>query len=275
MESDKSLTVLLSFCHTDDPIKLRNSIRSISKAQDHSPQKIVLVRDGVVGPEINDVIDYWKMRLGDQIVCIELDENVGLAAALNIGLSHCSTTYVARMDSDDLSLPQRFSKQIEFMEMNPEVAVVGCQAVEIDERGKRTIRHLPTCSKDLEKIARWRNPLNHPSVIFRRQIISSIGGYPQLRKCQDYGLWGKLLAEGHQLSNLEYVGLEMSCGGGLAERRGWDYLKFEVLAMVYLKHIGFLTTQQFYRNILMRAFLRLPPSFLRRWIYKISRRPTA
>jgi len=269
--SDASFSVLLAYCEKDEPKKLGSAIRSVSVSQKLQPDKIILVRDGCVGFKLDETVKYWKRQLGEKVISLKLKENVGLACALNFGLQHCNTKYVARMDSDDISLPNRFESQINYLRDNPMISVVGCHAIEVDEVGNKSIKNLPTRYEDIKKYAKTRNPLNHPSVLFNREHIIAVAGYPLLRNGQDYALWCTLLQYGYKISNLETCSIELSAGEGLAKRRGWSYLKLEILMFNHIRSIGFLSIKEMCVNIAIRGLLRVPPASIRSFIYKITR----
>ncbi|GHV72345.1 hypothetical protein AGMMS49928_29020 [Spirochaetia bacterium] len=116
-------SVLLSVYKNEKPEYLNRALVSIWDDQTLKPDQIVLVEDGQLTSELDKVIDEWQQRLSDIFTVVNLPENVGLGAALNEGLKYCKHDLVARMDTDDVSLPDRFEKQIAFMNNNPQIAV--------------------------------------------------------------------------------------------------------------------------------------------------------
>lgn len=267
------ISVLLSVYKKESPAFLNQALLSIYDEQQFKPNQIVLVKDGPLTSELDEVISTWQVKLGDIFAVVALPQNIGLGAALNEGLKHCQYELVARMDTDDVALPERFAKQVEFMNSNPDVAAASATLEDWDEgfQHKQGIRLLPTDSAALANFAKRRSPLSHPLAIFRKSVVLKVGGYPPLRKAQDYALWSLLLSKGYKLANLPDVLLKMRTGNEMLGRRGWDYFKQEYQLFKYQKEIGFLSNFDFVINVLLRGGLRLSPDFVKRWAYKLAR----
>lgn len=267
-------SVLISVYFEDSPVFLQKALDSIWGDQDLKPSQIVLVKDGRLTADLDLLIGEWEVDLGgDVITVVVLEENVGLGAALNEGLKYCRHELVARMDSDDISLPNRFAKQVSFMKENPKITASSSQVEEWDEglRRKKGIRRLPCNYSKLLRFANARSPLSHPVTIFRKQVVMGYGGYPPLRKSQDYALWSLLIVNGKVIGNIPDVLLKMRTGEGLFRRRGWEYFKYEKELLRYQREIGFLSLFAYYRNLTMKFFLRVSPLFFKRICYKILR----
>lgn len=132
--------------------------------------------------------------------------NKGLAATLNEGISYSKSTYLARMDQDDKSEPERFQRQIDFMENNPRSVGVGTNAKIIDKNGVELYSsHLPTGSEELRKLLPYTNPFFHGSMMLRREAVLSVGGYRTDTRhyVEDDLLWIELAKRG-TLNNLEW-----------------------------------------------------------------------
>lgn len=116
-------TVLMSIYYKENFEWFERALVSIWDEQIVKPTQIVLVQDGSLTEELSAVLTNWKEKLGDVLTLVPLGKNVGLAAALNEGLKHCQYELIARMDTDDIAMPDRFEKQFTFMQNNPDVAV--------------------------------------------------------------------------------------------------------------------------------------------------------
>ena len=118
----------------------------------------------------------------------------GIADALNCGLASARGELIARMDADDISLPHRLSVQAAYLQMHPEIGVLGTQAIVIDESGERKGRaHVPVGPRRVFAYLQTGNPLIHPTVVMRRKWLSKIGGYRRsFESAEDYDLWLKL-----------------------------------------------------------------------------------
>jgi glycosyltransferase involved in cell wall biosynthesis len=163
--------------------------------------EIVVVADGPVTPDVEDILKGMVPSLPIKVV--RLEANRGLGAALHMGLSGCSFPLVARIDSDDMAYPHRFERQLAAFDATPELDILGSFASEIDESGRLgPLRTMPTSHADIVSCL-WANPIIHPAVMFRRDKIIQAGSYDQtLRRRQDYELWFRCAEAGLQFANL-------------------------------------------------------------------------
>lgn len=245
---------------------------SIWDQQTLKPSQIVLVKDGILSSELDGAIESWKSRLGDTLTVVSLPENLGLAKALNAGLKHCQYELVARMDTDDISLSRRFDSQVRFMGQNPEVVASSGFIKEFDDLGRVLgLRKLPIQHSDIVKFAKRRSPLSHPAVIFRRDVVLAVGGYPLFRNAQDYALWSVLIVKGYKLANLPEVLVKMRTGNDMYNRRGYSYLKKEMELLKFQYKVGLLSATDFLFNLVSRTALRLSPNFVKKFLYRIAR----
>ena len=187
--------------------------------------EIIVVDDGSTDETadvVRSIVDE-RIRL---IVCPPL----GLAAALNRGLSSARAPFVARQDADDLSLPGRLAHQIEFLAAKPEVAVVGTDWIEIGRDGEAVRPRVRFVAGRVNTVLPRFNPLAHTSVIFRRDVVLRAGGYDErLRFAQDYDLWLRLAATGETLWNLELPLVQRSMTGlNVAARRERAQIRSEL-----------------------------------------------
>lgn len=265
-------SVLISVYDKDNPVFFEESLKSIYN-QSVIPNQTVLVIDGEVNNEILKVISNYSNKSNFKVV--QLKDNKGLAVALNKGLNECDYNWVARMDSDDICEFDRFKRQTTYILNNTNVDILGGHIDEYDETMKLKIasRLLPTHDKEIKKMSRFRCPVNHVSVFYKKDKILKLGGYPsQLRKLQDYGLWSKAIMENYTFYNLPHSLVKVRTGSELIKRRGGlSYLKNEIKLLQFQKKIKFLNNYQFIFNLLIRTTLRLSPAFIRSFVYKLNR----
>lgn len=233
------------------------------------PTEVILVEDGSIDNSLLELIDKYRQVLNIQSV--KLKENMGLASALNEGLKYCNYELVARMDTDDISLPSRFLKQLEFMKRNPNIDASSGFIEEFDATGEIvSTRKLPLLPSDVKVFAKKRSPLSHPATIFRKQAVLSVGGYPDLYP-EDYLLWVKMIINGSDLANIPEVLLKMRTDEGFITRRGYNFLKGEIKIYWYMRVEGFISSLEYIKIILIRSVLRLSPNFLKVLLYKFAR----
>ncbi len=268
MSDTENFSVLMSVYNKESSINLRQALNSIWMDQHLRPDQIVLVKDGMLGDELNDVIIYFS-KIIPCLDVVSLPSNMGLAYALNEGLKCCKYQLVARMDSDDISLPTRFAEQIAYMSSNKNIAVLGSQVDEYDMlmENKVGTRVVPIKHEDIVRFAKRRNPISHPSAVFRKEIILSVGGYPLFERAQDFALWSIMLTRGHMFHNSPRVLVNMRTGEGMMNRRGYEYLKNELRLLNFQKEIGLLSYFDFICNAMTKCIVRLAPKRIKKFLY--------
>lgn len=169
--------------------------------QTRPADEIILIEDGPISDALSEVIDAYREKL--PICSVTLEKNLGLGAALKLGLVAATGDLVARLDTDDRAVPERFSRQIESFIADPTLDIVGSYAIEMDAEGKLgKLRAMPLYHEHIYRTL-WANPIIHPSVMFRRESIVEIGSYsPEALRCEDYELWLRAGAAGLKFSNI-------------------------------------------------------------------------
>lgn len=265
-----STSVLLSVYHLDSASGLESCLDSIVN-QTRPADEIVLVRDGPLGDELDRIIDRFAAG-HDQFNVISLPENRGLIHALNRGLEHCTGTLILRMDADDIARPERFTRQIDFMESHPDITVCGTAMEEFMENRHRRIKPVREHHEAIVRQLPWRNPLNHPTVCFRRQDILDAGGYPDLKFLEDYFLWAKLAATGRRLHNLPETLHEYRFNDSTLHRRsGWVNFRNECTLRVWMYRHGLMGLHVLAGTIVLQILLRFAPTGLQRLLWRASR----
>lgn len=222
-------SVLMAVYFKEKAEYLRMAIDSML-CQTAPPEEFVLVCDGPLTEALEAVIAEYCSAEPGRFRVVRLERNMGLGAALNAGLQQCRNELVARMDSDDIALPDRMEKQLAEMQIHPNAAVLGGQIAEFFE-DRKTItayREVPTDSQKIRNIMKYRNPMNHVTVVMRRSCVLAAGKYPQFTApgFEDYFLWVTLLARGCELRNI----LDVCCrvrvsDGQYCRRGGWKYFQ--------------------------------------------------
>lgn len=267
MSAPFAFTVLMAVYDGDDPHFFQLAVAS-AFADDRRPDDFVLVVDGPVRDALEARIaacaEAYALRV------IRLPENQGLAKALNAGLAEVRTDWVARADADDINLPDRFSKQMSFIEArHGEVDLVGGAIEEIDENEQVVAtRVMPTDMAEILRFARRRNPFNHMTVVFRTELVRRAGGYPALHLREDYGLWARLLMLGCRVGNLSDIVVRARAGGAMLRRRGgWKYATSEFQLQRYLFKLGFKSVWAAGFHLLLRSAVFVAPNFIRKIVY--------
>ena len=266
-----TLSVLMSVYKAERPEFLRTALESLA-TQTRRADEVVLVEDGPLPDSLHEIISAFRDLLNIQSV--RLPVNVGLACALNAGLKHCTHELVARMDSDDISRPQRFEKQVAFMMAHPEIAASSAALDEFDENGTVfSSRVLPLTHDELVAFARRRSPLSHAVAIFRKSIVLAVGGYPAFKRSQDVALWSLLIVRGYRLANLPDTLFKVRAGAAFMTRNGLRSLRYEVAVIRYQRRIGFLSRRDMARNLCVRFILAVVPQGVKKQLYAHKAEP--
>lgn len=269
-----SISVLMSVYQSEVPQYLDRALQSIWTDQTLKPNEVILIQDGKLGNELLAVISKWQNILKDKLIIHCNKENLGLTKSLNIGLTYATGKYIARMDSDDISMPQRFEKQVAFFKQHPEISVLGGALQEFSEDNDCIcIRSYPNDLKSAKKYIVKANPLAHPIVMMRKSIFEHGICYDErYRTSQDIALWFDLISRGFKIANLPDVLLKFRASDTMFSRRSTCYAKNEFLIWMrgIYKLYGVFTLYYIYP--LMRFVFRLMPVFLIKLIYSSSLR---
>jgi glycosyltransferase involved in cell wall biosynthesis len=145
--------------------------------------ELIIVDDGSTDGTRTALARYTDPR----IRVVYNDKNRGLPASLNIAFRHSSGELIARMDADDIALPDRLAKQARFLSEHPEIDVLGGAALLLGVDGLSTRRET---HEEMASYAFTENPLIHPTVMLRRSFLEELGGYDEtIRRAEDYDLW--------------------------------------------------------------------------------------
>lgn len=272
-------SVLLPVYRGDDAGFFTRAVESVTAEQTRRPDELVVVVDGPVPAAIATAlarIEAGEVTGGVPVRVVALPRNVGLARALEAGLDACAHEVVARADADDISLPDRFEIQVPMVESG--LDLIGSAIVEfVTEDGPdQLVRALPCSQAEISVMARFRDPFNHPSVVYRRSAVRAAGGYEHLDKMEDYWLFARMIAAGAQVANTEKVLVRYRVGAGAYGRRGGSgMLASEARLQWRLLRLRFTTKAQFVRNIAVRGLYRFVPVTVRARLYRTMVRESA
>lgn len=227
-------SVLMSVYKNDKADYIKSAIESMIN-QTVMPKQYVVVVDGPVGVEIEDTITKYEQEHPDLFTIIRLKENRGLGNALNIGMKECRYELIARMDADDISLPQRCERQLEKFESNPQLSILGTQIKEFVGEPSNIVsqRKVPISFKEIQNFAKRRSPFNHPTVMYKKSVIIRLGGYPSLCRKEDLALFVLAVSNGVYSENLkESLLLYRTSYGNQKRRKTWINCK-EYIQVMY------------------------------------------
>ena len=265
----EQFSLLMSVYGGDRPDYLEAAFRSVVHDQTRPPDDVVLVQDGPVPPDLDAMITGLIHESPVKTSLLALDANVGLGLALDQGMAACAHDIVARMDADDIALPERFERQVPMVEGG--IDLVGSALLEFGTGPDDIVgRRVPPVEPDeIVRYARFHQPFNHPTVVYRRSAVQKAGGYRHLALMEDYLLFARMIDEGATVGNIEEPLVLYRVGDGAYGRRGGvALLKSEWALQRKLRVMGFTSRLQFVRNVVVRGGYRLVPERLRTAAYR-------
>lgn len=258
----------MSLYAKERPEFLRLSLDSVF-GQTLPPDEVVMVEDGPLTPELYAVLDEYSAA-HPELTRIPLPRNGGLGRALNEGLRHCTHLIVARMDTDDIAKPDRFERQVRFMNENADISASGSWIDEFVGTTDNVVsqRSTATTPDGIALYARTRNPLNHPSVIFRKTDVEAVGSYMHFPLFEDWYLWARLISHGYRLANIPEPLLWFRTSPDTFRRRGgWRYARDGARFQFTLRRLGLIGYATALKNSVLRGAVYMLPNSLRGWIY--------
>jgi len=198
----------------------------------------VLVCDGPLKNEHNEIINKYRNIYGDIFNVVRLEENKGLWNALNVGIGKCKNQLIARMDSDDIAFVNRCEKQLKVFHENKNLMYLGSYVKEFLENVDNVVseRRVPLEQNEIIDFARRRNPFNHPSVMYKKDVILGVGGYKKMRRCEDYDMAVRVLMSGAECKNIDESLLYYRLTDDSFDRRkNWSNTK----GFIYVRYLNF------------------------------------
>ena len=264
-------SVAISVYGKDDPLFFDRALSSITQLQTVMPDEIVLVVDGPIGDELNRVIQAYEVRYPFFRV-IRLEQNGGLGNALRIAVDNVRHELIARMDSDDVSVPTRFAQQLRFFEEHPEADIVGGNITEFigPETNVVGTRKVPETNDAIREYMKKRCAFNHMSVMYKKSAVLSAGGYQDWFWNEDYYLWIRMWLQGAVFGNTGTVLVNVRVGEEMYRRRGgWKYFKSEAKLQGFMLKQGMIAFPRYLLSVGQRFVLQvLLPNRLRGYVFR-------
>jgi len=253
-------------------IFLSRAIESVL-GQTFKDYELIILDDGSQDNTLSIARKYE--RLDSRIRVVSNPKNMQIAATLNKGIRLSKAEFIARMDTDDISYPNRFELQYKVLINNPSVAIVGANMKIINISGETiSQRKYPTTSQDMKKIMFRYSPFAHPAVMFRKQVVLEFGGYDlSTVPCEDIDLWFKIGSR-YEFSNVNKFLLKYTIHRSSNSHRKLRQLellglKIKINAIKKFKYQPSL--YDVFYNIGEYSTLWLMPASLRIWLYNFLR----
>lgn len=269
--NDNKYSVLLSVYRKEQAEYLDQALLSMVR-QTVAPDEIVIVRDGPLTRELDEVIDTYKTQYPEMIQILTNETNLGLGLALQKGVPACRNELIARMDSDDIARPDRCEKQLKMFAEDPGLVICGGAIREFNTDLDNTsgYRICPSSDAELKQYIKTRCPFNHMTVMYKKSAVLEAGNYQDFLYNEDYLLWIRLYEKGYKFANLPDVLVDVRVNDDLYQRRGGEaYYKSEKGIQDILLHDGIITRTTYLSNVAKRFILqKLMPNALRGFLYK-------
>lgn len=266
----RKYSVLMSLYIKEKPEYLKQSINSMLN-QTLMPDEIVIVKDGPLTAELEELLKEYSGKYPELFNIIVSEKNIGLGLALNLGLNNCRNELVARMDTDDISLPKRCEKQLKAFEEDNDLIIVGTMVDEFysDPNEILSSRVVPTKHNEIYRFAKRRSPFNHPTVMYKKSKVLKCGGYSDLRRNQDVDLFGRMLFAGSKAENIDESLLLFRSNNDLSKRRrSWENTQSYIATIRKLWKLGYSDFSDYLIVSIGQTIMFLCPLSVQNWLYK-------
>lgn len=264
----KKYSVLMSIYFKEKPEFFRLSIESMIK-QTVKPDEIVIVKDGKLTKELDDVIEYYVSKYKGIFTIVPLEKNMGLGLALNEGLKKCRNELVARMDTDDICPKERCELQIKEFIKNSDISIVGTMMDEFydDPSNIVSVRVVPTKHEDILKFSRRRSPFNHATVMYKKSSVLCCGGYHDVKRKEDIDLFVRMLNKGYKTMNIDKSLYSCRANeGNFLRRKSWENCKSYIDVIYSFWRAGYSKTSDLIIVIIGQVIMFVSPVWLLKWI---------
>jgi len=253
----------------DDADHLAAALQSL-RDQTRPPDEIVIVEDGPVTPAIAEAIERFQRTSEIPVNRTAHDENRGHGAARATAVSTATHELIAIQDADDISVPERIERSLsKLTETGADLVGGYYEEFETDPEEPHAVRTVPCEQQAIERMAPLRNPINHTTVLARRDAILAAGSYRAVGQMEDYELWARMLTRNDMLVNVPVVLAKVRAGEAMYQRRGGpEHMKEEARLQRHFADIGFVSRPRAAANFVVRSVPKLVPSRLRGWLYR-------
>ena len=264
----KFFTVVMSVYHADNSALFKKAVDSLLN-QTVIPTEIIIVLDGPVGAEINEVLNNL-IEENNVIKVIKIEENMGLAYARKLAINAASNELIAVMDSDDVCVKDRFEVQIrELSDGKTDVVGGWIEEFNVHPGDQGFIRKTPIEYDDIYRLGKWRNPINHVTLMFKKSSYKKIGGYSELLANEDWEMISRMLVNGIIVRSIPQVLVHVRGGSNMiARRRSSRQFWGEMKAFRLMYKCNYLNLSHLIANVSLRTVIRVLPVSFTAFLYK-------
>ncbi len=266
----QEFSVLMSVYKNDVAENIITAVKSIIE-QTVRPSQVVIVVDGPIPEDSMHALNGLREEYSDLIELYPLEQNVGLGNALKEGMQYCRYELIARMDSDDIAVQDRFEKQLALMEKNPDISIVGSDIAEFigDIDNVVSVRDVPAEHKDICEYLKKRCPFNHMTVMFKKSEVEKAGGYLHWFYNEDSYLWARMYLAGCKFANIKENLVYARINEATFSRRGGKkYYISERDLFKFMLNNKIITKGEYRKCCFMRYVIQvLMPNRLRKFVF--------
>lgn len=261
-------SVIMSIYNGSKYLEVKESINSLL-TQTKIPNEILINIDGPISNELKSIVNEYSEN--NFIKFIESIENRGLGYSRDLLIKMVRNNIIAVMDSDDIAVNDRFEIQINKL-LNSDLDIVGGLIEEFEHYpgDLKKIRKVEFEHNDIINYSKWRSPMNHVTVMFRKNIYIKAGGYRNIKNVEDYDLFYRMIKEGAKFGNINRVlVLVRSNKNMFLRRKGLNYINSEMRIFIQMYKDNYINLITLIINGLIRLSFRFLPTILLQIIYKL------
>lgn len=265
-------SVCTSIYKNDKPEFVKVALDSMLVHQSVKPAEIVLVQDGPVPNGLSTLLTEYETKYPEVMHVIRLEKNGGLGNALKLGVENAKYDLCARMDSDDICLPDRFEKQLAYLEAHPKCDILGGQMTEFIDSSDNIVgrREVPLSNDEIYQFMKSRCALNHVTVMFRKKAVLKVGNYQDWFWNEDYYLWVRMMMNHCVFANIPDVAVNVRSGADQYARRGGKkYFDSEIGIKKLMLKNKMISRKEYIVNYIERFIIQLIlPNSVRGWVFR-------
>lgn len=263
-----TISAVMTTYRGDEPSALQACFDSLLEQHRH-PDEVVIIRGHNLPNNLVDVITQFEIDASFPVRDISIQEQ-GRGYARKVGIQKATSEFIAIIDADDISCSDRLRRQLDYFKANPSIDGVGGYIGEFKAcpANIESIRKVPIESDTVRKMAYYRCPLNHPTVMLRRDAVLDVGNYREMEYGEDYELWCRLLVNNKKLANIPDVLVKVRATELVTRRQGREIARREVQLQRAIVRSGFYGWGIAYANLAIRVPLRILPTRLLTHLYR-------
>ena len=266
----EKFSVLLSIYIKEKPEYARACFESLL-CQTIKADEWVIVEDGPLTDELYALLDEYESKYPNLLNRVPLRENRGLGLALNEGVLHCKNELIARMDTDDIAVADRFEKQLEMFERNPQLDICGSHIKEFSTTPETitSIRKVPITDKEIKAYQKRRDSFNHMTVMYKKSAVLNAGNYQHAPLMEDTLLWVNMILSGAYCENIDDYLVFARTGENMFKRRGgYSYLKKYKSGRKIIYQTGYISFWDYFVTLAVQFVVALIPNWARKFIFE-------